>query len=49
MWKSICTGTGTIFGAYPCSAPTIFKYKMNIYWPIEKNKLTNKEHSLHST
>ena len=38
------TGTGTMFGAYPCSAPTIFKYKMNIYWPIENNKWTNKEH-----
>ena len=44
------TGTGTMFGAYPCSAPTRFKYKMNIYWPIKKNKLTNKEiqYTLHS-
>ena len=37
----IYTGTGTKFGAYPCPSPTIFKYKMNIYWPIMKNKLTN--------
>ena len=43
------TGTGTMFGAYPCPAPTIFKYEMNIYWPSVKNKLTNKEYSLHST
>ena len=49
-WKSLqSTGTGTKFGAYPCPSPTIFQYEMNIYWPIMKNKLTNKEHSLHST
>ena len=28
------TGTGTKFGAYQCPSPTIFKYEMNIDWPI---------------
>ena len=45
----IYTGTGTKFGAYLSPSPTIFKHEMNIYWPIMKNKLTNKEYSLHST
>ena len=43
------TGTGTKIDAYPCPSPTIFKYEINIYWQIMKNKLKNKEYSLHST
>ena len=35
------TGTGTKFGAYLSPSPTLFKHKMNIYWPIMKNKMTN--------
>ena len=43
------TGTGTKFGTYLSPSPTIFKHEMNIYWLIMKNKLANKEYSLHST
>ena len=43
------TGTGTKFVAYLSPSPTFFKHKMNIDWPIMKNKLTNDVYSLYST
>ena len=43
------TGTGTKFGAYLSPSPMLFKHKMNISWPIMKNKVTNNEYSLYST
>ena len=40
--KVMYTGTGTKFGAYLSPSPTLFKPKVNIYFPIMKNKVTNK-------
>ena len=37
------TGTGTQLVAYLSPSPTLFKHEINIYWPLKKNKLTNKE------